>query len=187
MKIEHLLIGLVAFAFLVPYSTAVVGGPEAGEGEAVILGGGSSASASQAVGPNGTEWRAEVSMVNRTQDVSEDRIENVEYGQENYTVEFDGFITAPTPCHTIGHEVRKSDEGYMMNVDTVREAEDRSCAQVITTIEYDGSFSTDEDFTLEVRHENETVETLEHPGIEDQPGQKRGFFSKLFGFFGGLF
>lgn len=183
MNTKHLLIGLVAFAFLVPYSTAVVGGPEAGEGEAVIMGGGSSASASQAVGPNGTQWKAEVSMVNRTQDVTEDRLENVQYGEENHTVEFDGFITAPTPCHTIGHDVSKTENGYIMNVETQVEQEG-ACAQVITIIEYDASFSTDEKFKLEVRHDNQTVDTLEHPGMKKE---RKGLFSGLIGWLSSIF
>lgn len=183
MKTEHLLIGLVTFAFLVPSATAVVGGPEADDGEMVIMGD-SSSSASQATGPNGTEWRAEVSMVNRTQTVEDERLENVRYGEENYTVEFDGFITAPTPCHTVGHDVSESNDGYVLDITTERDNETGACTQVMTTIEYDGSFSTDEDFTLEVRHGNQTVDTLEHPGMEKE---RKGLFSGFMNWLSGLF
>lgn len=191
MKTEHLLVGLTVFAFLVPSSAAVVGGPEPGEGEMAIAGG-SSAGASQAVGPNGTEWKAEVSMVNRTQNVTEDRLENVQYGEESYTVEFDGFITAPTPCHVIDHEVSERDGSYVMNIETAHDQLDEdsnqtgTCAQVLTMIEYDAEFARDESFTLEVRHDNETVDTLYHPGIDEEPEVKRGPISRATNWVRGL-
>lgn len=181
MKTEHLLVGLAAFAFMIPSTLAVVGGPEPGEGEMAITSSGSSASASQAVGPNGTEWKAEVSMVNRTGNVSEDRIEDISYGEDNYSVEFTGYITAPTPCHTISHEVEESEDGYVMQIETVKEQDNRTaCLQVLTMIEYDAEFSTDEAFELKVRHGNETVDTLYHPGIApDAPVQNRGPIASL--------
>ena len=54
MKMKHALIAFTVAVLLVPASTAVVGydGPE---DQPHIMSGGSSASASTAVGPNGTE------------------------------------------------------------------------------------------------------------------------------------
>lgn len=156
-----------------------------------ITSGGSSAEASQAVGPNGTEWRAEVSMTNRSQNVTEDRLENVQYGEENYTVEFDGYITAPTPCHTITHQARETDDGFVLNVvPEYNEPEGNqsgpACAQVLTMVEYDAEFSTGQQFDLEVKHDNQTVRTLEHPGVGGEE-KDTGVFSSLMNWFSSLF
>lgn len=188
MKAEHILIGLVTFAFLIPSSAAVVGGPEADDGEMTITSG-SSSSASKAVGPNGTEWTTEVSMVNRTSNITQDRLENIEYGAENYTVDFTGYITAPTPCHVIDHEMEETEGGYVMNINTERSSDSQACIEVLTMIKYDADFSTDEQFTLKVRHDNETVRTLEHPGMDStEPEKKRkGFFSGIMSWLSGLF
>lgn len=131
-------------------------------------------------------------MVNRSQNLTEDRLQNIRYGEEDYSVEFTGFITAPTPCHTIDHEVSETEDGYMMQIETGYEQTDGgnqtgTCAQVLTMVEYDAEFETDKQFDLEVRHDNQTVRTLEHPGIEGQEPEKKGFFSGFFSFFGGLF
>lgn len=159
---------LIAVFLLSIYSgTAVVGGPEPEEGEMAITSTGSSASASTSVGPNGTEWEAQVSMLNSTQNISEDRLENIVYSKENHSVSFNGHITTPTPCHTIEHEVSETDEGYVMNVITEQQSqaagknETLNCIQVMTMIEYEAEFSTGDDFKLDVRHDNQSVEVLE--------------------------
>lgn len=130
-------------------------------------------------------------MVNRSQNVTEDRLEKVQYGEEEYSVEFTGFIAAPTPCHTISHEVSETESGYVLNVktgyDRLNEDINRTgtCAQVLTMIEYDAEFETDEQFDLEVRYDNQTVRTLEHPSNGEE--SDRGFLSSVFSFLGGLF
>lgn len=173
----------------------MVGGPEPGEGEMAIMGHGSSssASASTAVGENGTQWKAETSMVNRSGNITEGRLEDVSYSEDDYRVNFTGYIQAPTPCHVIDHDVEETEDGYILNVETVNDQTDeagnstRTCVQQLVMIEYDGSFSAKEDFSLEVRHNNETVETLQHPGIEKQKPGKKGFFRSLSRFFSSLF
>lgn len=159
---------LVAVFILSIYSgAAVVGGPEPGDGEMAITSTGSSASASTSVGPNGTEWKAQVSMINTSQNITDDRLENIVYSEDNHSVSFNGHISVPTPCHTIEHEVSETEEGYVMNVMTQDQTQGagtnqtRSCIQVMTMIEYDAEFSTGNDFKLDVRHNNQSVETLE--------------------------
>ncbi|PSH01788.1 MAG: hypothetical protein BRC27_00905 [Nanohaloarchaea archaeon SW_10_44_10] len=197
MKLHYVSVLLLAAFFMVAGATAVVGGPETREGEMAIMSSGSSASASTTVGENGTEWRAETSMVNRSSSITEPRLENVQFSEENNTVTFTGHIVAPTPCHVIQHEVEESEDKYILNVKTVNDLESngnqsiQACAQVLTMIEYEGEFSNDEASTLEVQHKNETVRTLEHPGIDTEPVPKpetnTGFFNSLRNFFSDLF
>ncbi|PSH00261.1 MAG: hypothetical protein BRC28_00480 [Nanohaloarchaea archaeon SW_4_43_9] len=197
MKLHHLSVLLLAAFFMVSGATAVVGGPEPGEGEMAIMSSGSSASASTTVGENGTEWRAETSMVNRTSSITKPRLENVQFSEENNTVTFTGHIVAPTPCHVIQHEVEESEDKYILNVKTVSDLESngnesiQACAQVLTMIEYEGEFSNKESFKLEVRHNNETIRTLSHPGIGGEltllPGSDTELFDSLKKLFSGLF
>lgn len=199
MKLEHTAIVVIAVLFAVPGATAVVGGPEPGDGEMAITShGSSSASASTSVGENGTEWKAETSMINRTGNITDQRLEDISYSGDEYKVEFVGHIEAPTPCHVINHEVDKLEDGYVLNVQTKHDQLDKDsnesgqmCAQQLTMIKYDGEFSAEEDFTVEVRHNNETVETLDHPGIDEEPEPapepRTGFFGSLRSFFSGLF
>ena len=135
-------------------------------------------------------------MVNRSGSITKPRLENVEFS-ENSTVTFTGRIVAPTPCHVIQHEVEESKDKYILNVKTVNDLESngnesiQACAQVLTMIEYEGEFSNKESFRLEVQHKNETVRTLEHPGIDTEPVSKpetnTGFFNSLRNFFSDLF
>ncbi|MFQ3275625.1 MAG: hypothetical protein ACI9SF_000779 [Candidatus Nanohaloarchaea archaeon] len=200
MRLKHTAVAVIGLLFMVSGATAVVGGPEPGENEMAITsnpGSSSSASASKGVSPNGTEWSAETSMANRSGNITDGRLEDISYSDQEYRVEFTGYIQAPTPCHVINHEVYEDGSDYTLNVKTVHDELDedsneseRVCAQQLTMIEYDGSFSSPEDFTLEVRHNNETVNTLEHPGLEqvdpvEEP--KTGFFQSLRNFFSGLF
>ncbi|MFT4892873.1 MAG: hypothetical protein ACI8Z7_000661 [Candidatus Nanohaloarchaea archaeon] len=199
MRLVHTAVIAIGLLFMVSGATAVVGGPEPDDGEMAIMGQGTSASASAStsVNENGTEWRAETSMVNRSSNITEGRLEGIQYSEEDYKVEFTGYIQAPTPCHVIEHSVEESGDSYTLNVETIHDETDEEsnesiqpCAQVMTMIEYDGSFSAQEDFSLEVRHNNETVDTLEHPGLEQtEPVEepRTGFIQSLRNFFSGLF
>lgn len=144
---------------------AVVG-HETPEGQMGIMSSGSSG-ASKAVTPNGTMWTAELSMANRSRTALNDSVFNTSYTENREKkVSFTGSITAPTPCQVLEHEVKEGgNNSYVMNVKTVKEELDgnRLCTQVLTGIEYDASFQTDEPFTLEVRHDGDKVRTLEYP------------------------
>jgi hypothetical protein len=93
-------------------STAVVGGPEAGEGEMAITSTGSSASASTTVGPNGTKWRTEVADINNSC-MSGNQSESFQFGEftgveDNLTsIEFSGTLQTSNPCHMVNLEVTK--------------------------------------------------------------------------------
>lgn len=182
---------IIAAVLLSIYSgTAVIGGPEPGEGELAITSAGSSASSSASVGPNGTEWEAQVSMVNRTQNLTDDRLENIVYSGDNHSVRFNGYITTPTPCHILGHEVSETDDGYVMNIITQSQTQGagsnqtQNCIQVLTMVEYEAEFSTDQDFKLDVRHDNQSVEVLE---LKSEDRESSSFMEKLRNFLSSLF
>lgn len=179
---------LAAIALLISTSAAVIGGPEPGEGEMAITSSGSSSSSSTAVGPNGTEWSSTVEMQGRNPNVTEgDRIGNISYSENETT--FSGHIQAPTPCHVIDQQTEKlGDQSYRMNVHTMKDNESQICTQQVVMIEYEGSFEAEAPYSLEVQHNNQTVDTLENT-VEEEPAEKQngGIFSSLFRWLGGLF
>lgn len=164
---------LTVSIMLLGTASAVVG-HNGSDGELSITSGGSSSSSSSvAAGPNGTEWRATVEMTGRDTNASAG-ISSVNYSEEDYRkVEFDGVIEAPTPCHVLDHNLDSTGEdSFRLNVQTAKEELEgnntQTCAQVITSITYDASFQTEERFTLEVQHNNQTVETLEYSEEEEK-------------------
>lgn len=182
MRLGYAAVGLVGLLFIVSGATAVVDGPEPDDGELTIMDrGSSSATASSSVGAEGTEYRAETSMVNRSPNITDQRLENVNYSKEDYSVEFTGHIEASTPCHVIDHDVDETDEGFVLNVQTVTDDLDNQsavCAEVLNMIEYEASFTSDEEFTVDVRHGKETIQTLQHPGVDDEQ-KKTGIIQSL--------
>ncbi|MFB6208477.1 MAG: hypothetical protein ABEJ69_03940 [Candidatus Nanohaloarchaea archaeon] len=174
---------LTSFALLLSMAGAVVNysGPE----DQPHIMGGSSASATTGVGPNGTKYTAKVEMRNRTGNITDERLENINYSKSGETVTFTGYIQAPTPCHTIDSDVEKENNSYNLNVVTVAPSDDRACVQQLTMIKYEGEFSTDGEFTVVVQHDGKTIESLESP----REGQDRntGLLGLIFNWFTGLF
>lgn len=190
MRLGHVTVGLIGLLFMISGATAVVDGPEPDDGEMTIMDrGSSSATASSSVDSEGTDYRAETSMVNRSPNITDQRLENVSYSEDEYRVDFTGHIEASTPCHVIDHDVDETDEGFVLNVQTVKDDLDNqsaACAQVMNMIEYEASFSNSEDFTVEVRHGNQTVQTLTHPGL-DNDQKKTGIIQSLRAFLSRFF
>lgn len=168
---------LAALLFIFSGAATAVVGHETPEGQMGIMSSGSSG-ASKAVGPNGTLWSAEVSMANRSRTDINDSVFNVSYTDNGEKkARFSGRIAAPTPCHVIEHEVKETgNNSYVMNVKTVRDKLDgeRPCTQVITGIEYDTSFQTEETFNLEIQHNGDKVRTLEYPEEQREPHSDPG-------------
>ncbi|MFB6213340.1 MAG: hypothetical protein ABEJ07_02140 [Candidatus Nanohaloarchaea archaeon] len=181
-------------------ATAVVGYNGSGGDMHIMDSGSSSASGTVAAGPNGTAYRATVSMQGRH--TAEDPIGsagNASFSSdgEKRKVAFTGEIVAGTPCHVIGHSLNETGENsYIINVKTEKDQMDRNgtgCAQVLTAIDYSATFQTDAPFRLEVRHDGQKVETLTHPGYssqepsEEQPPQNRGMLTGFINWLSGLF
>lgn len=150
-----------------------------------ITSGGSSAGSTVAVGPNGTKYTAEVSMRNRTANVSKaGKIYDISYdSNDKYSVNFSGNIQVPTPCHTIEHEIEENGTDYTLNIKSVDSGQ--MCVQRIDIVKYSGSFETDSDFTLQIQHNGENVKRLEHPAEDDSEkpnnsdDKPRGFIESL--------
>lgn len=134
----------------------------------------SSASSSTSVGPNGTEWTAEVSMAGRSSTNISDTVHNTNFSDQKQ-VSFEGQIVAPTPCHILDHEVTQaSDSSYILNIKTVKDELDNQsvCTQVLTGIDYEASFETDTPFKLDVKHNNQSIKVLTSPGYEEEDTKK---------------
>lgn len=160
---------LVAFVLLTAAATAVVGHNGSGDGDMSITSG-SSATATTGVTENGTKYTSKIEMSGRSQNQTDEEIRDTDYS-DHQRVEFNGTITAGTPCHVIDQEVNKTGENtYVMNIKTVKdELDSEACAEVVTGINYDAEFEADSGFQLEVQHNGETVETMEDRVVEPEP------------------
>lgn len=179
---------LTALVLLISATTAVVGGPDPGEGEMAIMSSGSSASATSAVGPNGTKWSSSIKMEGRNPNITGgDRVENVSRSENETT--FSGYIQAPTPCHTIDQETEKvGDQSYRMNIQTVQENQSQVCAQQVVMIKYEGSFEAETPYNLEIRHKNQTIDTLENTiTVVGEEKDQGSVFDAFFKWLGSLF
>lgn len=166
---------LVAVALLVSTTAAIVGGPEPDDGEMAIMSGGSSASGSAAVGPNGTKWESSVEMRGRNTDIKGgERVENTSITENKTT--FSGYIQAPTPCHILDQKIKHLDaKTYVLNVKTMKDEVDNQsqiCAQQVVLINYEGSFEAEAPYSLEIQHNNQTVDTLENT-VEEESTEKK--------------
>lgn len=171
-------------------SSAAVVGHNGSGGDLSITGSSSSASATVGVGPNGTEYTAEVSMVNTTADIRNDTVMDVTYSNdENASINFTGLMEVPTPCHNIDHQLeRKENNTYVLNVLDVRESKvgESVCVQQLTMIEYEGSFESKEPFKLEIQHNKSEIKTLEHPKFNGKKDSSSEKDSKKEGLISGL-
>ena len=154
----------VTLILLAGASAAVVGGPNVSDGELAITSTGSSASATTAVGPNGTEYEARFSVVNRSTSINQTGVINSSFDGD--TVNFTGVVETPTPCYKVNHSIDRTGDGqYSFTVET--EEEDGTCTQVIAYHKYEASFTAEEPYQLEVNHENSSVKTLTHPDYSE--------------------
>jgi len=148
-------------------ATAVVGNNASGD--VGITSGSSASSGTTAVGPNGTEYSAKIEMAGRSPNQTDNELRNINY-RDHQAVEFEGTITAGTPCHVIDHEINQTGENsYVLNVKTVKDDLDQACAEVVTGIKYEAEFEADSGFNLEIQHDGETVDTLEDRVVEKEP------------------
>lgn len=178
---------LALMVALVPMAGAVVN-HSGGNGDMNIMDGGSTSAsgASQAVGPNGTMWRAEVTgrdasclsgNASAVTDVNWSTASSPDGGEEWRTVSFRGTLQAADPCHTIGHEVEEVDGGYVLRLET--EDVSGACVQCVGGISYGAEFAAPGPYTLEVRRGNETLRTLESPGAGADGGTIAGLIAFL--------
>ena len=193
---------LLATIALLVSTTAAIEGYDGPEDQPHIMSSGSTASGTTAAGPNGTEYRAEVAMRNSScisGNLSEG-LEDINYlTRESYppqnVVEFTGYIETPNPCYTLDHEIEETAKNniYVMNITS--EASEGNCIQCVGIISYDASFENVGDgFKLEVMHDGEVVETLEHPEFNNSsdlkspmPPKRKSFIGGIINWFSSLF
>lgn len=160
---------LITFTLLTASSAAVVGHNGSNNSDLSITSG-SSASATTGVNQNGTQYTAKVEMNGRSNNQTDNEVRNVNFPQNK--VEFEGTVTAGTPCHTVDHELNKTDNSYTLNIVTVKEDPDQVCAEVITGINYDAEFEAEPGFQLEIQHNGETIENVQDRTVEKEPENK---------------
>lgn len=170
---------LIAFVVisLVGGGAAVVGGPNASEGEMTITSG-SSASASAAVGPNGTEWRSSIENRNSSCRGPEDS-ENISFtgfqSDGNFTeLSFKGSVNTSNPCVELGLETSEIGENtYQLEI--VESPSEGICTQCVGTARFEGSFAAKGDYRVEIVHEGEILDKQKTPGFserEESPGSE---------------
>lgn len=181
LDMKRAVIFLTCIGLVTGLATAVVGHNNSGEDDVGITSG-SSASASAGVNENGTQYTAKVGMSGRNPNQTENQVRDINY--DNYQrVEFNGTITAGTPCHLIAQEVSDTGEdAYTLNIKTVEPNSDRACAEVVTGINYEAEFEADSGFELEVQHNGETIETFEDRVVEKEP--EPSLIQRIFNFLG---
>lgn len=184
---------LIAIALLVS-TTAAIEGYDGPEDQPHIMGSGSSssASASTAAGPNGTEWTAKLSMAgSQCLSNSSTGVTNSSFGTENdtYSVSFQGTVETSDPCHTLDHEVIETSNGhYMMNITS--NPSNGTCTQCVGSISYEASFEADEAFDIEILHDGDKVEGFTHPERDDnepKDDKSSGFMASIVNFLKNLF
>ena len=162
---------LLAFTLigLLGSGAAVVGGPNASDGEMAITSG-SSSSATTAVGPNGTQWRS--SIENRGSSCrSSNSSQSIEFigfqGNGDMTeLNFQGAINTSNPCVEPEVEGEEVEEDFY-RLDIVEKPSDGPCTSCLGTKSFSASFSAPGDYKVEVVSENKTLGTQKTPGYEN--------------------
>lgn len=195
---KRLIIALTLIAFATS-TTALVGNNASGDGPRIMAAAedNNSISGPAAVKLDGTMWSAEVAMINRSANYTDNQVRDGSFSTANNTsiVEFGGLVQAGTPCHMIDSEVSESgNNSYRMDMRTVRNETDNQtmCIQQAVMINYTASFKAEEPFQLEVRHNNQTIRNLTHPEFENgtappEEPERRGLFEGFFDWMSNLF
>ncbi|MFO7793500.1 MAG: hypothetical protein R6V35_00805 [Candidatus Nanohaloarchaea archaeon] len=179
---KRAVIFLTAIGLMTGLATAVVGHNNS-DGSDVGTTSGSSAGATTGVNENGTQYSAKVEMAGRNPNQTDNQVRDTNY-ENHQRVEFNGTITAGTPCHVIDHELNKEGgDTYTLNIQTERaELDNQACAEVVTGINYEAEFEADSGFQLEVQHDGEKIETLEDRVVEKEP--EPSLIQKILNFLG---
>lgn len=157
-------------------------GHNSSEGQIGITSG-SSASGTTGVGPNGTEYTAQVSMDGRSPNSTSDVIRSESISSS--AVSFNGTIRAPTPCHVIDQEVKETRDSYIINIETVKDPmTNTTCAEMITGINYHAEFKAETGFTLQIQHNGEEINTFNTVSDRVNRNQEKGLIQMILDFLG---
>jgi hypothetical protein len=191
MKRTLLITTLVLFTASTATAVTNYDGPE---DKPHIMGSGSTASGSTAVGPNGTQYTSKVAMDRRISNITNESVTQPVFKNvgDKTRVEFNGSITSLDLCHVIDQETESANGTYKINIKTVKEKlnSDGICGQAQTMIEYTAEFEAERPYDITVLHNGEEMETFtaeeDIAGPEPEP-RKRGFIGSVVDFFTGLF
>lgn len=174
---------LATLSILAGFTAAVVGydGPR---NQPHIMGA-SGASATTAAGPNGTSYFVEVSETGTEGNISDEAVTLVEKSENS--INFTGKIQAPTPCHTVSHNVDEEDNSLELNI--TMESSDQPCTEQVVMKNYEGFAEMEGLENLSVSHRGEEMavfETESEEPIKEEP-KKSGFMSGVMKWFSGIF
>jgi hypothetical protein len=163
-------LSLIVLTGFLGIGSAVVGGPNASEGEMAITSGSSEASA--AVDSNGTQWKSKIENLNSSCRSPRDK-EDVEFDgfqkdEEMTVLSFRGTINTSNPCSEVSIDVEKTNESnYKINL--IEDRSDGVCTQCTGTATFNASFSASGDYLVQIIHDGEVLGSKETPSYnEDQ-------------------
>ena len=186
------LLMMVSLGLVIGSGTAVVGGPEPGDGEVAITGTGGSSSATTSVNENGTQYHVEFSNVNSSC-MSGNMSTSFEFGdfqetERGLSVDFSGTVSTANPCTTIETNVSKKSEG-VYSMELLEKSGNGTCIECVGANEIEGSFATEGEYRLEVTNDGEELASTETPEYGEDEEEASGGFSIGFwiGFLQSLF
>ena len=149
----------------------VVGGPNASDGEMVIMDSGNSASATTSVGPNGTSWSTEIQNLNSTCRGPGDRqeIEFIGFQTDGNLTElnFRGSLNTSNPCTELEIKVNETGENsYRLEI--VETSSNGICTQCLGNSEFRGSFAAEKRYKVKIIHNGEVLGTQKTPGYGEE-------------------
>ncbi len=155
---------------------AVVGGPNASDGEMAITSGGSS-SATTAVGPNSTRWSTNIENRNsscRSSNTSQS-IDFIGFQGDGELTElnFEGVINTSNPCVKLSLDSEKVEED-VYQVEIVESPAEGPCTSCLGAAEFAASFSAPGDYKVEIINENETLGVQKTPGFQEENSSETG-------------
>lgn len=162
---RNVAITVFSFVFIVSGAAAIIDHNSTGEDVSIKS---SPQTTTYENNQNDTQYSVQVEMRDSSMNQTGNQIRNITHSERS--IAFEGTITAGTPCHIIEHEINRAEEEYVLNIKTVRDELDsnQACAEVITGLNYDAEFEAQPGFTLEIKHDSETVETVTHKFEETQ-------------------
>lgn len=176
---KRIALALITFSLIVGNAAAVVDNKTRNNSDVSITSG--SSSATKGVNQNGTQYTTKIEMAGKIPNAT-NKIQNISYSEYN-KVQFSGIVNASNQCQILNHNVKETGkDAYLLNIKTVENKESGACTPVMTGIKYDAEFEADSGFRLEVRHNNQTIETFEDRVVEPKP--EPGLIQKILNFLG---
>lgn len=179
----------VAVLLFVGLGTAVVGGPNASDGEMAITSGGS-AEATTGVGPDGKIYRTSIETT-ESSCLTGNQSTGIRFGEfsesGNFTrIEFSGTVQTPNPCHEVTLDVSE-ESSNVYRVDIKEVSRNGTCVTCLGGISFEGYFEAKDDYRLEVFHEGDNLFNKSTEGFSTEEPENTGFWRTMMQFLNSLF